>query len=114
MSEHSGLTLERWSRFTRTQQILQVAVELHRTRGFLGEGDGDSRRLGYERVLRLTDLTVRSQKHLGFRRELLRWRDVIAELYLRDTPDPETHELALKLVLQLDPVASEQVRYLCA
>ncbi|MBL8857779.1 MAG: hypothetical protein JNL28_04645 [Planctomycetes bacterium] len=113
MSQHAELTPERWSQFDRTQQILQVAVEMHRARRSLDPDKMAGLRFAYERVLRLTDLTIQVQTHRSLRHELLRWRDVIAELYLRDAPDRETHEIALRVLLRLDPGASPQVQYLC-
>ncbi|MDZ4772996.1 MAG: hypothetical protein SGI72_07655 [Planctomycetota bacterium] len=114
MSEHAELTTERWRDFDRTQQVLQIAAEMHRAKRALCVDRLPSLKLGYERVLRLTDLTVQVQTSLSLRRELLRWRDLIAQLYLQDGPDSETHGLLLRVLLQLDPEASKQVEYLCA
>lgn len=113
MSQHDGMTPERWARFDRNQQLLQVGVEMHRARMFFDPADRHDLRLAYERVLRLTDLTVRVQTQKSLRRELLRWRGVVAELYLREAPDPVTHDLALRVLLELDAHASAQVQYLC-
>jgi hypothetical protein len=79
VSQHSSLTLERWQSFDRHRQVLMIANEMHR-----GSRLTDPKALErcYERVLRLVDLTVQCDHRLAFRRELLRWRDGIAELYL--------------------------------
>jgi hypothetical protein len=109
VSQHAELTPERWSRFTRSQQIIQIGVEMHRGLSALTPERFASLRLGYERVLRLTDLTAQVNAHPHLRRELLRWRGLVAELYLRDAPDPAAHRDALKAVLTLDPVAYDQI-----
>jgi hypothetical protein len=91
MTQHRGLTADRWSRFSREQQILMIGNEMNRTAKVLTDAGGASRRLGYERILRLTDLTIASYPLAALRRELLRWRDLVAQLNVAETADPDTH-----------------------
>jgi hypothetical protein len=109
MTQHAGLSPERWRRFDRAQQVLMIANEMNRTARRMAPGDADARRLGYERVLNLTDLTIAVTHHRSFRRELFRWRDVLAELYLELEPRPEQHALALVTLLRLEVSAARQV-----
>ncbi len=109
MSEHAGLSADRWRQFNLDQQILMIANEMHRGLSALAPERVRALKLGYERVLRLVDLTVEVQPRRELRRELLRWRDVIAELYLREDSDQATHELALRVLLQMTPEAAKQV-----
>jgi hypothetical protein len=69
--QHAGLGEERWSRFDLDQQILMIANEMNRTTRVLADEDPGSRRRGYERVLRLTDLTIATGSRPALRRELL-------------------------------------------
>jgi len=110
--QHSGLTSERWARFSLDQQILQIGAEMHRSRGLMAPPDRPLLRGAYERVLRLVDLTVETQTGLGLRRELLRWRDLVAELYLAEASDEGAHRAALRVLLQLRPQAARQIPYL--
>ena len=112
MTQHAGLTEERWASFDLDQQILMIANEMHRTSRVLADEDPGARRRGYERILRLTDLTVRAGPRAALRRELLRWRDLIAELYIADAPAPDRHGAALRVLLQLHPAAARQVALL--
>lgn len=112
MSQHAGLGAERWSAFDPDQQVLMIANEMNRTSRLLGGEDPGSRRRGYERILRLTDLTVETGCRAGLRRELLRWRDLVAELYVADEADPSGHRRALRALLQLRPAAAPQIRFL--
>ena len=109
MTQHSALTAARWSRFTLGQQILQIGAEMQRASDCLRPDRMELLRGCYERALRLVDLTVEVNARRGLRRELLRWRGVVAELYVRDVSDPETHRLAFRSLLQLHPVAAEQI-----
>lgn len=112
MTQHASLSPDRWRRFDRSQQVLMIANEMHRTAGRMAPGDADARRLGYERVLNLTDLTIATTDHRSFRRELGRWRDVVAELYLDALARPVRHLAALRVLLQLDTTAARQVAFL--
>lgn len=114
MTQHSDLTAERWGRFNRTQQVLQIAVEMHRATSFIASGRIEHVRGGYERVLRLVDLTAQTQRGLSFLRELLRWRTFVAGLYLAPDLDLEAHRMALRALLEMDAGAAGQVPYLLA
>jgi hypothetical protein len=109
MSQHSSLTLERWSRFAPGTQILHIAAEMQRGLELLGRSDHERLRASYERVLALLDLTVAANKKAGLRRELLRWRGVVAENYVSDPPDLPTHRLALRVLLEMHPDSQGQV-----
>ncbi len=82
MTQHASLSPERWGAFSRDQQILMIGNEMNRASRLLRLADRPSLLLAYERVLRLVDLTVEVQTDYGLRRELLRWRDLIAEMYV--------------------------------
>ena len=89
MTQHSNLSEERWSGFGLDQQILMIANEMNRASSLLRSGDIVRTKNCYERVLQLTDLTVGVQTKSTLRRELLRWRDLIAQLHVEDTARPK-------------------------
>jgi hypothetical protein len=111
MSQHAALTLDRWRTFRRDQQILMIGNEMNRASRLQGVGDKASRGLAYERVLKLVDLTIEAQPERGLRRELLRWRGLIADMYVRSGPDVIAHRAALRALLLLDPVAARQIPF---
>ena len=112
MTQHASLSPERWARFPREHQLLMIANEMNRATALMGADDGHSRTLAYERVLRLTDLTVAVNQQRTLRRELLRWRDLVAELYLEAVPNVRTHRSVLRCLLQLSPVTAAQIPYI--
>jgi hypothetical protein len=57
----------------------------------------------------LTDLTVQGDLNPTLRRELLRWRDLIAELYVSGHGNPTAHRAAFRALLQLRPHAAKQI-----
>lgn len=112
MSQHRSLTPERWSGFGLGTQILHIASEMQRGLELLGRSDHERLRPSYERVLALVDLTVAVNSRFTLRRELLRWRDVVAESYISPSPDLATHRLALRVLLELHPQSQPQVALL--
>jgi hypothetical protein len=112
VSRPSSLTPEGWSRFSLGQQILQIGAEMQRGLDHLQASDMVRLRPCYERALGLVDLTVAVNKRPHLRRELLRWREAIAELYMRGSPDEDLHRLAFRVLLELHPQSQPQVALL--
>jgi hypothetical protein len=110
VTQHSGLTEERWRSFTLDQKILMIANEMNRASAMIDAGDALRTRNCYERVLHLTDLTIRTENKSNFRRELLRWRDLIAELYVSEGTDRLRQREAFRCLLYFTPEASLQIR----
>lgn len=108
MIQHEGLTRERWATFPAVQQILMIANELHRVRRLAGPGNETRRRNSYERVLYLTDLTIGVQKGHSLRRELLRFRDLAATLYLDPAPGVKEQADLLRVLLLFTPESARQ------
>ena len=84
-----------------------IANELNRARKLTAPADLERRTGSYERVLYLTDLTIQTGPRPAFCRELLRWRDLIASLYIE--ADEATPLTALRALLRLTPEASRQL-----
>ena len=104
--------VDRWSVIPLEQQILMIANEMNRAAKMLGPEDQERCASSYERILRLVDLTIESRKQRGLRRELLRWRDLIADLYQSPEANPALHFSAFRCLLQLHPVAARQIPFL--
>jgi hypothetical protein len=109
MTQHAGLTFERWRSFTLDNQILMIGNEMNRAGKLLAPEDGERRAGAYERALYLTDLTIQANPRPGLRRELLRWRCLAAQLYLDAAPDPGANAEAFRALLWLTPEASRQI-----
>ena len=107
--QHGSLTTARWSAFTPDQRILMIANEMHRCAKLLAPDDRARLRSGYERVLRLTDLTISCRPRPALLRELLRWRDVVAQLYTAETAAPAAHRAAFEVLLRFTPVVALQI-----
>lgn len=111
-AQHASLSEERWGEFSYDQQILMIANEMHRAARLIELGAWDRVHSGIERVLRLTDLTVACVESPTRRRELLRWRDLAAALYVVQQPTAEAHGKAFRCLLEFTPTAFEQMSLL--
>lgn len=109
MAQHASLTLDRWLTFSFNQRILMIANEMHRAAKLAGPADRDRRTNAYERVLALADLTIQAPSRRAARRELLRWRDLVAELYLQSSADPRAHADLFTCLLRFTPEAARQL-----
>jgi hypothetical protein len=109
MAHHAGLSPERWAAFSLDQQVLMVANEMNRAAKLMAPTDRERLRGSYARVLQLTDLTVQAGGRAALRRELLRWRDLVAALYVAPAADPDAHTAAFRALLRLTPEASKQI-----
>ena len=110
MAQHALLTVERWSAFSFDQQILMIANELNRARKLDAPADRARFESACDRMLHLTDLTIQTAPRPAVRRELLRWRDLVAALYLGI--GDETPLSALRVLLRFTPTASRQLEAL--
>jgi len=107
--QHAGLAPERWATFPLDRQILMIGNELHRAGKLLGPADRERLRDSLERVLALTDLTVAVHERSTLRRELLRWRDLVAALYVAEEPTAADHRAAFRCLLQFTRASAEQI-----
>ena len=111
MTQHASLSPERWAAFSLDQQILMIANEMNRAMQLMRSEDQERLASCYERILRLTDLTVEVNPRQALRRELLRWRDLIAELYIRPASAPVDHASAFRALLLFTPTAAQQIPF---
>jgi hypothetical protein len=111
VTQHGSLTPERWRAFARDQQLMMIANEMNRASRLVRPDDLASFRRCYERILRLVDLTVEVNAARTLRRELLRWRELAAELFLAPDPSAEKHRLLFRALLQLTPATARQIPF---
>ena len=111
MTQHTSLSPSRWSAFSLDQQILMIGNEMNRATHLMRQEETTGLALAYERVLRLVDLTVEVQQRPTLRRELLRWRDLVADLYMRPERDPAAHTVAFRALLLFTPEAARQIPF---
>jgi hypothetical protein len=114
MTQHASLSPERWEGFGRDQQLLMIANEMNRASHAAKAHDIDRFRRCYERVLRLTDLTVEVNPSRSLRRELLRWRELAGALFVSSAPTAAEHRELFRALLLLTPATARQIPFVLA
>lgn len=88
------------------RQILMVASEFSRAQNLIGVASLKALRECYERAMELLDLCTYDEKWMSRRRELLRFREAMGELYLADSPSGEMNLLFYKILMEWHPVTA--------
>ena len=81
MNIHKNLTLDKWSLYSKGQQILMIANEINRAKNFLKKNDFEIAKNSYERALDLIDITIQDDKWKNNLKEILRCKEFIGFLY---------------------------------
>jgi hypothetical protein len=103
---HKSMTPERWKAYSMDRQILMVASEFSRAQNLIGIASLKALRECYERAMELLDLCTYDEKWMSRRRELLRFREAMGELYLADSPSREMNLLFYKTLMEWHPVTA--------
>ena len=111
MTQHASLSPERWASFARDQQLLMIANEMNRASSLVAAVDLPGFRHCYERVLRLVDLTVEVNSSRALRRELLRWRELAAAVFVAPAPSAQQHLELFRALLLLTPATARQIPF---
>jgi hypothetical protein len=110
-SGDASLSPERWARFTRDQQLMRIANEMNRASKLMAPEDRERLKSAYTRVLQLTDLTVDVRRERGLRKELLRWRELVARLWLRSDGDPDAHRQTFRSPMLFSSGIAKQIPF---
>ena len=108
ISFHKDLTLQKWAAKPVSWQVLSIASELGRAESSLKSGLGDPFKASLDRGFELIDLTVEANKSKAdFVREMLRFREVLGEIYIDPAWKSRAGEFRslIKVLLTLDPGA---------
>jgi hypothetical protein len=100
---HRHLDSTRWSSYPAPKQVLSIAVELNRAKNWILKNDNRNVNLCYERAFELVDLTAADPKWKGRTRELMRFREMLAEFYLLPQKDRRFNDLLANTLVALSP-----------
>ena len=102
---HKSLSLEKWSKYTAGQQILMIGNELNRAINLLKNDMLPEVKNCYERAMELTDLTSADTKWKGRLKELRRFREVLADLYLEKDGNAKLNSKLYTCLIEMIPEA---------
>jgi hypothetical protein len=98
---HKNLNLAKWSCYSKGQQILMIANELNRAGNWIEKSQNFEVNQCYARAFELIDLTVEDTKWKNGLKELLRFREVLADLYIQKNKDAAMNKKAYEVLLTL-------------
>jgi hypothetical protein len=100
------MTPERWQKFSKEKQLLNIAAELSRTKFWLERKD-ESRILScLNRALELLDLTINGSRQQRDLKELLLFREVLSQFYVDKNKNIHQFKKILKTLLFLNKFTS--------
>lgn len=103
---HKNLTVEKWRGFAEEQQVIMILNEVQRVIfGLKNNVPWETLQESMERALELVDLTVEVQEKSSFRKELLRWRGLLAEMYIKKNPILKVADTLYRSLLLLNAKA---------
>jgi hypothetical protein len=106
LRQHKTLTVERWSHYSRAQQVVMIANELNRARNWIEKKSFAEVQHCYERALELCDLTTADKGwSRNVKKELRRFREMLASQYVAPEKDEYINQQLYTLLLHTDPEA---------
>lgn len=97
------MTTEKWFSYPCFQQLLMIANELNRAQNSLEKGDPENAVHAWERAFELIDLTTEDRKNQRFLKELLRFREMLGEVFV--LLDAAMNRALMIELIRLDPAA---------
>lgn len=103
---HKTMTKDKWRSFPFYKQILMIANEINRAGKWIEKGDFIEVKSCYERAFELLYLTIADSRvgcaHQNRLRELARFKEALAGLYVKELPIVKENALLLKALVSMD------------
>jgi hypothetical protein len=100
------MTTEKWQKFSKEEQILNIAAELSRAKFWLKEKNREQFLNCLNRAFELIDLTINASRHQRDLKELSRFRDVLAQFYIDEDKNINEFAKIFKTLLMLNKFTS--------
>jgi len=104
-NQHSQLSADRWFALPVYQQLLMISNELNRAGNWIKKKDSHIVHSCYERALELTQLTIDDQRWRGNLKELCRFNELMAQLFVEQWYDYDFNLTLQKTLIALNPIA---------
>lgn len=100
---HKNLTQEKWQKYEKSKQILSIAAEFNRAKNMIKWQKFEEARNCYERTYELLDMTIVDPRWRHKLKELLRFREILGNVYL--APAAQLNEKLYQTLLKLNSEA---------
>ncbi|MBN1622470.1 MAG: hypothetical protein JW871_07765 [Endomicrobiales bacterium] len=99
---HKTLTLDKWAAFPLSKRILMIGSEIQRAGSRISKNDFEEVNNCYARAFELIDLTVKSISKKTLRKELLRFRELLAREYMNKQKDIVMNQKLFDVLISLN------------
>jgi len=103
MQSQHKISEEKWASFNKGQQVLMIANEINRAKNLINKSFKEEVQFSYQRAIELIDLTLNDKKWNGRLKELLRCREVLAELFFTKETNQQTNQQIYNCLVCLVP-----------
>lgn len=103
---HKNLTSEKWQGFSRQNQILNIAAEFSRAKNAFADKDSRQALDCLDRAFELLDLTIIDPRWKKGLKELLRFRGILAQFYIKKDKDINEFKRIFKTLLMFTKFTS--------
>jgi hypothetical protein len=100
------MTSEKWNRYPVERQILMIGSEFARAKNLLRDAWDEEVRQCYERAFELLDLCAMDPKWRPRLKELLRFREMLGELYLDVAKDDPRFMMMYSTLMNWTPATA--------
>lgn len=106
---HPNLNQEKWNLLDKSRQVLNISAELNRANHWLVTTNEEYKKKSLERAFELIELSIADRKKWspGARKELLRFRESLAEFYVQDTTSAISLKKYIQVLLNLNPISAQ-------
>ncbi len=102
---HKKLSPKKWQLYSKGQQILMIGTELNRAKNWIDKKQNFETNQCYERAFELIDLTIEDSKWANGLKELLRARELLADLYVQEEKDKQLNQQLFVAFILMTPEA---------
>lgn len=100
------MTFEKWQKLSKEEKFLNIAAELSRVKFWLKEKNKEQVLNCLNRVFGLLDLTINLSRRQKYLKELLRFREVLADFYINKDKNMDEFTKIFKTLLMFDKFTS--------
>lgn len=103
---HKNLDSAKWKKFSKENQLLNIASEFSRAKNWLAKNDENEFLNCLNRCFELIDLTINDYRWSKSLKELLRFREVLAEFYIKKEKNLKEFIKIFKVLLRFNKFTS--------
>jgi hypothetical protein len=106
---HPKLSIQKWAKYSKAQQVILIANELNRASNLYEQDMIAEVKNCYERAFELTDMTGEDPKWRGKLKEMRRFRELLAALYCEPNGNAVENNSLYDALIRMIPEAYDML-----